>query len=148
MNKPTQKTLHEIDFHAWCYVQASLISSGKFEELDILNLVEELESIAWGEKNDLKNHFAEIFFIFLKRTCKYENIENNWKDSIDFQRERIKRILEKSPTLKSSLFEVCEDGYREGRRITWEKTDLDPNDLPEKNPFPYPDFLQDGWLPE
>ncbi len=41
--------LYEADFYAWTLEQSKLLKEGDFNHLDIINLVEEVES--WGKRH-------------------------------------------------------------------------------------------------
>jgi hypothetical protein len=46
-------TLYEQDFYAWTQHQVELLRSGKFEGLDIDNLVEEIDSLGKQQRQEL-----------------------------------------------------------------------------------------------
>ncbi len=46
--------LYEQDFLLWTETTANLLRSGKFTEIDIPNLIEEIESMGRSEKRELK----------------------------------------------------------------------------------------------
>ena len=45
--------LYDIDFYAWTLEQSNLLKSGKWQELDIENLVEEIESLGKQQRQEL-----------------------------------------------------------------------------------------------
>lgn len=51
---------YETDFYAWTNQQAALLKAGKFSELDIANIVEELETLGRAEKRELVNRLAVL----------------------------------------------------------------------------------------
>ena len=44
---------YENDFYTWTQQQAALLKSGKFADLDIHNLIEEIETMGRSEKREL-----------------------------------------------------------------------------------------------
>ena len=49
------ETLYDRDFYLWAETTAKLLAQRKFYEVDLVNLVEEIESIGRSEKRELKN---------------------------------------------------------------------------------------------
>ncbi|MFM6007787.1 MAG: DUF29 domain-containing protein, partial [Sphaerospermopsis kisseleviana] len=49
------KNLYEQDFYLWLQTTANLLENNKFDELDIKNLIEEINSIGRSEKKELKS---------------------------------------------------------------------------------------------
>lgn len=143
-----QKSLYELDFHAWCYNQAALLAKGKFEELDVNHIAEELERMGEKEKRELENRFCQLFLHLLKWKYQPEKRSNSWKNSMNIQRLEIEEQLLDYPSLKSSFHECRKKGYRNGRKEASKETSIDIEKFPEKNPFSYPEFLEKGWLPE
>lgn len=48
---------YQKDFYSWTREQAELLRSGRFDELDIVNLIEEIETLGRSEKRELENPF-------------------------------------------------------------------------------------------
>ena len=46
----TSHSLYEVDFYAWTQRQGALLREGRFSELDMTNLIEEIESLGRSEK--------------------------------------------------------------------------------------------------
>lgn len=44
-------SLYETDFYAWTQEQAKLLRKGQWNELDLPNLIEEIESLGKQDKN-------------------------------------------------------------------------------------------------
>ena len=49
------QSLYEQDFSLWLEEQAALLREGRFDELDLVNLVEEIEAIARKDKKAIRS---------------------------------------------------------------------------------------------
>jgi len=47
---------YEQDFYGWTQEQARLLREGRFAELDVANVVEEIETLGRGERRELVSH--------------------------------------------------------------------------------------------
>ena len=58
--------LYDRDFFLWVETTANLLRAGKFTEIDIPNLIEEIESLGRSEKRELKNSLIMLLVHLLK----------------------------------------------------------------------------------
>lgn len=80
--------LYETDFYAWTLEQAKLLKQGKLNQLDILNLIEEIESLGKREKQELRNRLGILIGHLLKWEYQSDKRSNSWKATIREQRDR------------------------------------------------------------
>ena len=106
--------LYETDFYAWTLEQAKLLKQGELNQLDILNLIEEIESLGKREKQELRNRLGILIGHLLKWEYQSDKRSNSWKATIREQRRRIKEHLQENPSLKSYLSEAVISGYQDG----------------------------------
>ncbi len=52
--------LYATDFYAWIQAQAIFLRQGKIDYLDVVNLVEEIESLGRQQKQELKNRLGVL----------------------------------------------------------------------------------------
>jgi hypothetical protein len=95
--------LYEKDFYAWTFKNAELLKQRKFDELDIENIVEEIESMGRSEKRQLMTRLTILIQHLLKWHFQPEKRTNSWKLTIKEQRSEILDLLEESPSLKNKL---------------------------------------------
>lgn len=55
-----QSHLYETDFHAWTLEQSKLLKNGDLEQLDIINLAEEIESLGKQQRQELRNRLGVL----------------------------------------------------------------------------------------
>ncbi|MCD8485875.1 MAG: DUF29 domain-containing protein [Desertifilum sp.] len=58
--------LYEVDFYAWTIEQAKFLKEGKWDGLDISNLVEEIESLGKQQRQELRNRLGILLGHLLK----------------------------------------------------------------------------------
>lgn len=137
--------LYEQDFCLWLDTTAQLLKEGRFAQIDIDNLIEEIESMARSERRELKNRLRVLLEHLLKLNYWQQEKEYNqrgWTDTIIEQRRQIEKLIEDSPSLKSLLLELFSQCYNEARKDTIAKTGLSPNTFPPESPFSLEDVLE------
>ena len=103
---------YDKDFYSWTQEQAELLKHGRFSELDIDNLIEEVESMGRSEKRELESRLTILLFHFLK--WKYQEVRRgrSWQLSIDEQRIQFEKTLNENPGLKPALDQIIKDAYK------------------------------------
>jgi len=122
--------LYEIDFYAWTQQQSELLVLGKWEDLDIKNLVEEIESLGKQQKQELRNRLGVLIGHILKWEYQPSLRSKSWRVTIREQRRRIKEHLLENPSLKSYLDRAVVEAYQDGIDLVLKETPLEEKDLP------------------
>lgn len=138
---------YEQDFYAWTIQSAKLIRAGKFSEIDIEHLAEEVESMGKSEKRELINRFAVLIAHLLKWEFQPGRRSNSCKYTIKEQRLQLLELLEESPSLKYDLDEKIKPIYEHARTIALRDTDLDEKSLPALCPFTIEQSIDLDFLP-
>ncbi|MCY7331188.1 MAG: DUF29 domain-containing protein [Pseudanabaena sp. CAN_BIN31] len=127
--------LYEVDFYAWTQQQSEFLALGKWEDLDIKNLVEEIESLGKQQKQELRNCLGVLIGHLLKWDCQPELRGKSWKSTIREQRKQVQLLLKDNPSLQSYLDEAVIDAYELGLALVVRETTLDYQDLPSECPY-------------
>ncbi|MBA3603112.1 MAG: DUF29 domain-containing protein [Parachlamydiaceae bacterium] len=98
-------SLYEKDFYKWTEEQAELLKEGKYENLDIEHLREEIESLGKSDKRALKSYLIIILQHLLKINYApgWQENSNSWMTSIENSKIEIRLLLEDSPSLKKKI---------------------------------------------
>jgi len=139
---------YEKDFYAWALENAQLIRNGKFSEVDIKNVAEELEDMGKSEKRQLVNRLAVLMGHLLKWEFQPQRRGNSWKNTIDHQRSRLKKLLNESPSLKNELLERISEAYKDALFIASDETGLPKEDFPQDENYTLEQLLNDAFFPE
>ncbi|WP_299404663.1 DUF29 domain-containing protein [Acaryochloris sp. IP29b_bin.148] len=143
----SHQQMYEVDFIQWIETAAELLKRGKFGELDIHNLVEELESLGRSEKNALKSNLSVLLAHLLKWQYQPEKQTLSWISTIDEYRDRIQVSLEASPSLRNYYTDVLEQRYSVARKQAAHQTSLEISTFPETCPFTPEEVLDSDFWP-
>jgi Domain of unknown function DUF29 len=104
------------DFYGWLLDQASALQRLQPDSLDWRNLAEELEAMSRSEEDALESYLVVLLKYLLK--CRYQpgKKTSSWEASIENSRERITRLLKRSPSLNSKIDEIFRGAYSLARR--------------------------------
>ncbi len=125
-----QSNLYETDFYAWTLEQAKLLQVGDFKGLDIVNLVEEIESWGKQQRQELESRLAILLGHLLKWDYQPERRSKSWKATIREQRRAVQRLMQANPSLNPYLEEAITYAYQSGVDLVVRETPLDDQDLP------------------
>ena len=139
---------YEQDFYSWTQEQAELLKTGRFSELDIANLIEEVESMGRSEKRELESRLTILLLHLLK--WKYQEVRRgrSWQLSIDEQRIQFEKTLNENPGLKPALDEIIKDAYRLAVIKAARETKISKEVFPECCPWTLAQFIEDGFYPD
>jgi hypothetical protein len=127
--------LYETDFYAWTLEQSKLLQTGDFMHLDIVNLVEEIESLGKPQRQELENRLGILLGHLLKWDYQPEGRRKRWKATIREQRRATQKLIRQNPSLKAYLPEAIADAYESGLDLVVRETPLDYPDLPAACPY-------------
>lgn len=145
------KTLYKEDFYLWTQETAKLLKKNRFQELDLENLIEEIETMGRSEKRELESRITRIIEHLLKLvywTAEKERNLRGWRGTVIEQRRQIQRLLRDSPSLKRLPGEIFLDCYQVARKDTLQKYQLSPKMFPIQCPFTIEEILNPDYLPE
>ena len=95
--------MYEQDYGLWAEQMADLLSEGRFAELDIDNLVDEVRDLSKRERDRLLSSMRLIVHHLLKWDYQPERRSRSWQITIQRERAHIARYLKDSPSLKRYL---------------------------------------------
>ena len=140
------KTLYEQDYGQWAEMMADLLSQGRFAELDIENLVEEVRDLSKRERDRLLSSLRLIVHHLLKWDHQPERRSRSWQVTIQRERNNIGFYLKDSPSLKRYLTdEWLREIYSNAKLEAFKETGLD---FPETCPYGIDEVLNRGVILE
>jgi hypothetical protein len=138
----TPNSLYEQDFYLWIETTAQQLKEGQFDQVDLINLIEEIESMGRNEKRELKSRLIVLLMHLLKWQYQPEKRSESWRSTISEQRICIEGLLEDSPSLKPLISEVFDDCYQKARLKAADETGIKLNFFPKESPFTLEETLQ------
>ena len=139
---------HDEDFYGWAMAEATLLRQGRFNQLDIKNLIEELECMGASEKRELINRLAELLMHLLKWQFQPNLRGHSWIYSIREQRKQIQIHLKNNPSLKTLIFPSLLDAYELAISKAAKETYLDEKTFPQECPYTFEQIIDNNFYPE
>ncbi|MEM8611121.1 MAG: DUF29 domain-containing protein [Cyanobacteria bacterium P01_H01_bin.105] len=87
-------SLYETDFYAWSQHQAQLMRQGRWHQVDIANVIEEIESLGQQQRHELRNRLAILLAHLLKWEYQSEKWSRSWLATIKIQRLDVANLLD------------------------------------------------------
>jgi hypothetical protein len=140
--------LYDTDVIAWANRQAALLRAGRFGELDIEHIADEIEDVGKSEQRELANRMAVLLKHLIKWQFQPERRGNSWLRTIKEQRKGIARRLRRTPSLSVCLNdpEWWADAW--GDAVSAASSEAGLGDLPEDCPWPGVKILDPEWVPD
>ena len=139
---------YEKDFYAWTQEQANLIRQGKFNEIDTLHIIDEIESMGRSEKRALKSRLAVLLMHLLKWQYQPTFRGVSWTITIRNQRWEIAELLEDNPSLQHWVADTMLDTYKQARLNAQTETALRLDVFPEECPWTVEQVISNEFFPE
>jgi hypothetical protein len=127
--------LYDLDFYGWTQHQSSLLRLGRWQELDVENLVEEITSLGKQQKQELRNRLGVLIGHLLKWKYQPTLRGKSWRATIREQRKQVQLLLRDNPSLQPYLPEAVIDAYELALALVVRETPLDYDDLPVSSPY-------------
>lgn len=140
-------SLYDKDFYAWTQEQASLLHSRQWSQLDLLNLVEEIESLGRQERRELINRLGVLIGHLLKWQYQPQQRTRSWIATIAIQRLEITELIEESPSLKPDLEAALRQAYLKAINLAIQETNLPNRTFPPNCPYSLEEILDDRFYP-
>jgi len=144
----TTTLLYETDFYDWTNKQAQLLRAGKFAEIDVENLAEEIEDMGKRQKQELISRLRVLLMHLLKWEYEPTYRSKSWTATIKTQRFDIAEHLEQNPSLKATL-DVSIGKAWKGALVDAEvETEIDKKTFPQACPWTFDQFMSADFWPE
>jgi hypothetical protein len=146
--KARPNDLYETDFYAWTQQQAGLLRERRWDDLDLDNLVDEVESVGGSERREIRNRLTVLLGHLLKWKYQPGHRGPGWTGTIFEQRGQLADILKSSPSLRDYFRKQVEDRYLSGRLLAAKETGIAFGLFPEECPFTVDQVLDLSFFPE
>lgn len=143
----SMQNLYETDFYAWTQEQAKLLRNQQWNQLDLLNLIEEIESMGKQQRAELRNRLKVLIGHLLKWEYQAERRSRSWLMTIRVQRRDTQELLDENPSLKPYLQEALQKIYDSGRDLAVGETNLPLKTFPENCPYTLEEIFRDSFYP-
>jgi hypothetical protein len=113
--KPSPGRLYDEDFYAWSKAQADLLRAGRFGDLDLEHLIEEVDDLAESLKRSVRSRMRTIIEHLLKlEHSPARPPRGGWYDTIIAQRSDL--LDELTPSIRREVESALADLYDRARQ--------------------------------
>lgn len=145
---PLDARLYDQDLSAWAAHNANLLRAGKFSELDVDHLIEELDDMGKSERRALESFVQNLLMHLLKWQFQPDKRTTSWRQSIKNSRKSMLKILRDNPSLQPLLAQMVADEYPDALDNAAAETSLSESIFPVSCPFSLDRLQAPEWLPE
>jgi hypothetical protein len=143
----SMQSLYETDFYAWTQEQTKLLKDQQWNQLDLPNLIEEIESLGKQQRAELRNRLRVLIGHLLKWEYQAKKRSRSWLMTIRVQRRDTQELLAENPSLKPYLEEALQKIYENGRDLASGETNLPLKTFPQNCPYTLAEIFQDDFYP-
>lgn len=124
MTKVKSTNLYEGDYVAWADEQSLLLEQKRWDELDLVHLVEEVKDLGGRHRDALESQLTRLLMHLLKWEIQPGHRCNSWTSSIKDSRKQISRLVRKHPVLSFHMLKVYIECYMDARVDAADETGL------------------------
>ncbi len=149
---PAPPTEHEadydVDFFAWTQHTAALLRSGRFDEVDVEHLAEEVEDMGKRERRELSSRIVVLVAHLLKWVQQPDQRTPSWKVTIGSQRREIAALLDDNPSLRPEVSRQVMLRWTAAVDDAATETRLPADTFPASCPWSAEEILDGAFYPE
>lgn len=133
------RSLYEQDILLWVEDTVAKLKAGDFQNLDLINLIEEVESLGLSQKKELLSRLVTLLEHILKRMyVDIPNDYNGWERTIRNQRVELELLLKQVPSLKNRW----DDSFVEAWRVALKTVRKEYRQINFPNRWQYPQDIE------
>lgn len=148
-------SLYRNDYSAWARRTADLLRGGRYLELDVEHLLEELSDMGRSERRELQSRLLVLLAHLLKweyqqrlLSARWQEFEGrSWRSTIVEQRKQLAVLLRQTPGLKALIADAIAETYPDAVDLASRETGLPPETFPPSCPYPPDQLLDQDFLP-
>ena len=132
--RPVRGTRYEDDFTLWAEEQAAALNEGRFADLDLVNLADEIGGLSRSDKQQIGSRLTTLLLHLLKHAYQPERATRSWKSTQTQQAAAIEELIRVSPSLRSQVAARLPVAYRRARKLAAIETGLKLGTFPTEPP--------------
>jgi hypothetical protein len=140
-------TDYEDDVHAWAYEQAQLMRLGRFAEVDLPNLIEEIESLGSEQLHALESSYRLLIVHLLKWQFQNDRRSRSREVTITRERVHVERREKRNPSLAADAKRIVDDIYPYAVREAVKETGLARDAFPATCPYTVEQLRDHDFMP-
>jgi hypothetical protein len=128
---------YDDDFALWAEQQTAALREGRFADLDMANLTEEIDGLTRRDRREIRSRLTVLMMHLLKLRYQPERALGSWRGTIREQAREIGLILKDSPSLRREMPGFIAEAYIDARPQAAAETEIAVAIFPEA---PTPEF--------
>ena len=140
--------LYDKDFVAWADQQALLLEQKRWQELDLLNLIEEVRDLGNRHRDALESQLTRLLMHLLKWHYQPGKRSSSWLLTIKDARRQIPKLIRKHPVLAVHAKKVFLECYLEAREVAADETELPIDTFPLECLYTLEQVVERDFLPQ
>ena len=149
-------TLYDLDYSTWAAKTAELLRQGRFSELDLDHLVEELDDMGKSQRHELVSRLRILLAHLLKWQYQYRQLSERWaeyegkrwRNTLIEQRLALRYLLEEYPGLKGKIGEAITKAYSQAVELAARESELSVKTFPASCPYTQAQILNPDFYPD
>lgn len=143
----TTLNLYQQDFFAWTKQQINFLQNQQWNQLDLVHLIEEIETLGKQQRQELRNRLSILIGHLLKWEYQPQKRSYSWLATLRVQRIDIQELIDDNPSLKPYLEEALTQAYIKGLLLAVSETNLPDRTFPQNCPYSLTEILSDRFYP-
>jgi hypothetical protein len=144
----TNAQLYETDYDEWLAHQVRSLRQGKWDELDIPRLIEELEGLNKSNQRELRSYLVVLLTHLLKWEFQPQNRCGSWTGSIKNSRKGLLAVLKDQRSLKNYLPEILPEAFEDAKEWASDETGIKVHLFPAECSYAIEQLKNRDWLPK
>ena len=140
--------LYDTDLYAWANTNADLLRQGKYDQIDVAHLIEEIEDMGKNDQRSLASHLRNLLMHLLKWQFQADIRSQSWQSPVINARLEIDQLLQDSPSLRVRLPQLLVTEHSAARRLASVETQLPIKIFPIECSYSLRQVLDQDWLPQ
>ena len=144
---PLTSSLYDRDYALWLETTIEQLRQQNFDQVDWENVLDEFESMSKRDRRSIKSNLVILLLHLLKWEFQPKMRSGSWSGSIIEHRQRLRDLLNDSPSLRSYVAEVLSLAYSDAIVRAVNETGLEIAMFPIDCPHDILNILNPSFLP-
>ena len=140
-------SLYDRDYVLWIETTIEQLRQQNFDQVDWENVLDEFESMSKRDRRSIKSNLVILLLHLLKWEFQPKMRSGSWTGSIIEHRQRLRDLLDDSPSLRNYVTEVISLAYSDAIVRAVNETGLEIAMFPIDCPYDILNILNPSFLP-
>lgn len=138
---------YEDDVYGWSRHQAALLRQGRYDDVDMENVAEEIERVGRSQVASLRSCYRLIAAHLLKVLFQPERFTRSWQGTVVRERFNASAYLDENLSLEPRRADIFAEAYAQARRLASAETGMGLEAFPADAPFSWEQASSEDYQP-